>query len=85
MLIKNLFGEISWQIINLQKFSGTAESALRQLDYDIEDSATVNYLYQLYLGELGPVKASFRNSKLKSFVDLLLPKTFIIALLGHFS
>ena len=43
------------KIIEFRHPKGNAESALRCLNYSIEDQKIVNILYQLFLGELNPV------------------------------
>jgi len=43
------------KIIEFRHPNGNSESALRCLNYSIDDQAIVNILYKLFLGELNPV------------------------------
>ena len=47
-------------LINFE-FSGLADGALKQLDYDLENDDVINSIYRFYLGELAPIK----NPKMK--------------------
>ena len=47
-------------LINFE-FSGLADGALKQLDYDLENDDFINSIYRFYLGELAPIK----NPKMK--------------------
>ena len=47
-------------LINFE-FSGLADGALKQLDYDLESDDVINAIYRFYLGELAPIK----NPKMK--------------------